>query len=556
MPALSRTMVFIALMLSIAALSTARPLPQQSREAKEPTGTIAGRITIGGKPAPNVMVMLMLYESFSNEQSTAKASTDEEGRFRLTRIPAGRYYLLPFAPAFASDAEDPSTGPEKIITLSDGETVEGINMALKRGGVITGRITDASGRPVVEEQVGLQIMDDRNQKRPYYPSNSFSLQTDDRGVYRLYGLAAGRYLVSVGFQPERGMMKMGFGSRYYPLTFHPGVTDESKATVVELPQGGEVTGVDIILSRIEKSYTATGRVIDADTGKPIADLGIGYGPLRPDQRLGARGWGYRSNLKGEVRLEGLFPGRYAAFVSTEEGNEYYNEPTTFEIVDADISGVEMKVRRGSSISGTVMVEGASQQDVPAKLSGLSMYLAILTQEVNHAGGTMLRISPDGSFRVSGLWPGKAMFRLDNWGPNKGLSLLRVERDGVEQREGIELSAGEQISGVKVILSQSTGVIRGQIKIEGMNYPDDARMNVNIRSAGEPKPDNIYTLVDSRGHFTVEGVAPGEYEITADGSIGNSPTSQVRLKKATQVVTVTNGAEAEVTLVLKTDAKNN
>ena len=556
MPALFRTVIFIALMLSIVALASAHAL-LQSREPKEPTGTVSGRVTIGGKPAQKVVVMLLLYESFSMGQAAVKGSTDEEGRYRLTRVPAGRYYVRPFAPAFVSDTEGSPSESEKTITLSEGETVEGINIALKRGGVITGRITDANGRPVIEEEIGLRLITTGNQNQTFYPSNYYSLHTDDRGVYRLYGLPAGRYLVSVGMQSERDRMRMGFGSRYYPLTFHPGVMDESKATVVELSQGGEVTGVDIILSRVEKSYSATGRVVDADTGKPVADISYGYAPLMGEQRMfGIRGWGHRSGPKGEITMENLLPGRYAVLITPGEGIEFYNDPTTFEVVDADVSGVEMKIHRGASITGTLVVEGANPQDVSAKLTMLNLYLMIQTKEINYMGGARAKISPDGSFRASGLWPGKAVFRLSNWGSNKDLTLMRIERDGLELRDGVEISAAEQISGVKLILGQSTGVIRGQIKIENMNYPEDAQIEVRILRAGANTPENLYTVVDSRGHFVVEGVVPGDYELSAEGSIGRSKGSQVQLKRATQVVTVTNGTESEVTLVLKTNAKDN
>jgi hypothetical protein len=553
MPALSRTVIFIALMLTAAAATAARPLLQQSKESKEPTATVAGLVTIGGKPAPNVTVMLLPHPAY-NSQAAARGSTDEEGRFRLTRIPAGRYSVYPFTPALISDSEGPQSRGEMggIVILSDGDSVEGIKIALKRGGVITGRITDANGRPVIEQQVWLQLMGEGDNKQPFYPPNNHSLQTDDRGVYRIYGLPAGRYLVGIGVEPERGVSGGRNGNRYYPLTFHPGVTDQSKATVVELSQGGEVTGVDIILGRVEKGYAATGRIVNADTGKPLADVSYGYG-VSHSGRVSYSTSGFRSNAKGEFRLEGLLPGSYKVFATPGEGNEYYSEPTAIEIVDADVRGVEMKVRRGSSISGTLVVEGASNQDISAKLAGLFLYVSMLKQEANFFGGARVKINLDGSFRVSGLSPGKAVFRVNDWERKSGLALLRVERDGLEQSEGVELSAGEQVSGVKVIFTLSTGIIRGQIKVEGMDNPNDALRSIQLRRVGEHRPEPVNSLVDARGRFILEGIAPGEYELTA--TCYSSPPHRP-LKSATQIVTVTNGAESEVTFVLKIDAKDN
>jgi hypothetical protein len=149
-----------------------------------------------------------------------------------------------------------------------------------------------------------------------------------------------------------------------------------------------------------------------------------------------------------------------------------------------------------------------------------------------------------------------MFRLENWGNNKGLSLSRIEQDGVEQRQGIELAGGEQVSGVKLVLTQNTGTIRGQIKIEGMDYPDEALVALHIRRTGDVRAENLYAVVDSRGRFILEGVAPGEYELMADVTIGRPSEPQAEIRRATQVVTVSNGAVSEATLVLKPAAKDN
>jgi hypothetical protein len=68
--------------------------------------------------------------------------------------------------------------------------------------------------------------------------------TDDRGVYRAYGLPAGRYKVKVG-DPSTGRTKVLFGRAPLPESYHPGVTNRSKAEVVEVAAGSEATDIDI-----------------------------------------------------------------------------------------------------------------------------------------------------------------------------------------------------------------------------------------------------------------------------------------------------------------------
>ena len=50
-------------------------------------------------------------------------------------------------------------GQGRVLNLSANEAVEGIDFKLTRGGVITGRITDADGRPVIEERISLIAVD-------------------------------------------------------------------------------------------------------------------------------------------------------------------------------------------------------------------------------------------------------------------------------------------------------------------------------------------------------------------------------------------------------------
>ena len=92
----------------------------------------------------------------------------------------------------------------KAIDLADGENVENQEIALKRGAVITGRVTDASGKPLVEQRVELTRLDERGQPARGAPGFSpYANLTDDRGIYRIYGLQAGRYLVGGRFRAAR-----------------------------------------------------------------------------------------------------------------------------------------------------------------------------------------------------------------------------------------------------------------------------------------------------------------------------------------------------------------
>jgi hypothetical protein len=169
-----------------------------------------------------------------------------------------------------------------------------------------------------------------------------------------------------------------------------------------------------------------------------------------------------------------------------------------------------------------------------------------------------QIGPDGSFRMEGLAPGKARMGMQGF-PNapKGLSLVRTEVDGLDQREGIEVAAGAQITGVRLVFVYGTGSVRGELKIEGGSLPDGMQLQVVIRSpAGDARRFNRGAEMDGRLHFVSENIPPGNYELVVHGMMrptsSNPPVPPVEYLK--QTITVANSTEVKLALVVDVSAK--
>jgi protocatechuate 3,4-dioxygenase beta subunit len=561
--------VFFVRVLTVA-LSASIPCSQivAQESKKAPSGAVSGRVMLGDKPVPHVVVMLIPSNPVVSNQRTppARAITDDDGNYRLTKVPPGSYNLMPYTPAFGVANEASFGQPGKSVTVGEGEEVDRVDFSLTKGGVVTGRVIDGEGRPVIEQHVNLTRVDERGQRMLSSYFNPFMFSTDDRGVYRLYGLTPGRYKVSVGDAPDSGSVRFGFGGATYKRTFYPDVADEARATVIEVPAGGEATDVDIRLVGASKTFMATGRIVDADSGKPLPNLIYGFGALMGQQStIGSYGWtNNRTNADGQFRIEGLNAGRYAAFVVATEQIDFYSEPAVFEVNDSDVSGLEIKVHRGSSITGAVVIEGSSDSDVLAKVSRLELRSFYQTQELSAPRVAPISISPDGSFRITGLQAGKVGITLANYPtPPKGFSLLRVERDGVMQRYGIEIGAGENVSGVRVVIGYGTGVVRGQIKIQGGEGPPDLRFRVLARRLDDERSVTPSTTPDIRGSFRFENLMAGQYEIEVQPmyvttSYPAGPPAPGRLPQKTlakQNITVADGAETEVTLTIDLGTKD-
>ncbi len=143
---------------------------------------------------------------------------------------------------------------------------------------------------------------------------------------------------------------------------------------------------------------------------------------------------------------------------------YYSEPVLFEITDNEIHGIEIKVRKGSTISGQVVIEGAIEPAVLAKIPDLIVEIHgsrdrvdQLTSSYNYNN----KVNPDCSFQFHALPPGMARIGLITSAELHGLNLIRIERNGLAQSgNGIEIGAGEDISNLRLIVSNGTLTLRG------------------------------------------------------------------------------------------------
>lgn len=550
----------VLLLLSVLVVGSAFCVAQTP--AKEATASIAGHVTMGGKAAAGVTVVATLRNSFFDNKTVAKATTDEDGNYKLTGLTAGRFMILPLAKSYVVASGSAFKEPGQSVNVAEGEAITKIDFALVRGGVVTGRITDAEGHQLIGERVTVALKDSTPDAGAQMAMlGGTKNQTDDRGVYRVYGLGPGSYKVSVGQAAAGGAASvMGMGGSQYVKTFYPGVEDESRATLLEIKEGTEVKNIDITVNKPGSGFSVSGRVVDADSGKAVASLYIAHSSMNEsDQKMGAMNFtGSQSDANGKFRLEGLRPGRYAVYTfAAGQDNSTYSEPVTFDIADSDVTGIEIKVRPGATINGVAIIENNSDPAVAALLQTVNLYAYVEQKGVSAPSYGQSKIGADGSFHMAGLAPGKARIGLQGFPTTpKGLSLVRTELDGLDQKEGIEVAAGAQINGLRLLFAYGTGSVRGDVKIEGGSLQEGMSMRVLIRSvAGDSRRFNRYAELDARLHFVVENIPPGNYELVVNGVMpmtGGKIVPPVELLK--QPVTVANGTELKVNLVVDLTAK--
>ncbi len=533
------------------------------------TASVAGRVTVEGGALAGLQVLLQREAEgmeILNQAPPLKAATDADGNFRFSKVPAGKYRLQVYAPVYVKEQKDEPFRAGQPVNVAADENIENLNFSLRRGGVITGKVTDDENRPLIEEAVKLIRVDAQGKRvnEPVRPALLSLNRTDDRGVYRLFGVEPGRYLVAVGAEPNETAL---FGmSKDFQLTYHPRTAVEAEARVIEIAPGAEVEGVNIVMVRADakKGYVASGRVIEADTGKPVPGVMIAYSSKAKSESAVPFGMTpATTNSQGEFRLEGLAAGSYSISVLNitalmGSGSEFYGEPLNVD-VSGDVSGLELKMSKGAVIVGRVVLDGAQDPKLLAKLAGTLVQAlpdidakdpsAMMTAMSSMAMGT---VGPDGSFKLSGARPGKFNISLNN-PKERTLKLLRVEQNGAAIAK-LEVTGTTAVNNVRLVVAFGTATLMGRVEVRGGALPPGTRIRVIARQkdtgAGNP---TAYADADARGQFTVDGIVPGVYEVSV-GSIRTPDNAVVKSQNSTQTVVLADNARQEVLLVVDLTAK--
>jgi hypothetical protein len=508
----------IWLNLQVLALSQT-PAP----DASPHTASISGRVTIGSQPVVGRKVsitkispgMIDPLNQDSGPYATGDPSkggeifsavTDDDGRYRVNGLPAGSYEVsVTSLGAYVLVGQ--SEQRARKFTLKHGEEARDINFALVRGGVITGRLTDAGGRPQVGAKIQVKAINENGENRVF---QSLETKTDDQGVYRVYGLPAGRYLVrSDGSQAGRWSASV----KRHPLTYHPDATDEKKAAAVEVKEGSEARDINIKLGLL---YEVTGRVFEAETGNPISQVTV-----RCAGKMGYHPENSSVDPQGNFRFSGLSSGKYGLYLNVPYGQRgYYHKRTTFEVEQSNVSGIEFKVKKMAIISGTVVVDNDPERSLEAELRQSTLATSYTREEnddfiepFSEGDG---RIGPEGNFSITSVRPGTITLWVNNSSPKRRFHILRVERDGIDIREGMRVRPGETITGIRVVLAFGVGVVRGQINFVGGKPPEDMRSVLSLKKEEEANYSHVneYSVVNDRVRFVIEGLVSGKYLVTA------------------------------------------
>jgi hypothetical protein len=491
--------LFVSCVLPLCAVGqTTRAAIQAGLVANSITGRI---VTDDGQPGARMRVFAT---SIGSNTARRSATSDDDGRFSFTLLPPTVYRVGIVHQGDLVEGQSPES--EHVLPGSS------ITLVLRKGGVITGRVLTSTGEPLVEGAMSaIRIRDEDD--RPVIGADRTvrdQVLTDDRGIYRIYGLRPGGYLVLMA----AGWWGASVYSEDIP-TYYPSSNRET-ASVVVVHAGEEITGIDI-RHRGDAGRTVSGRVkwwagLRAST---VSWMLIDRSTLA----IAASAYVRQGGSDPRFEFYAVADGDYNLVAESGSRNEEKSTslPRHILVQGADISGVEVTMTPLASIAGRVVLESLieGQKACPGSRRWVVQEATVqLMRESPRLGRGSLGSLPEtvadsrNEFTIGGIQPG--YYHVGCFLPSESLYLRAITtRTQNLSKEGLRLAPADRVSGVTVTLAEGAAAVSGRVA-----NSNSKRFRVHLVPSDKERGDDpayFYEIVAARdGSFLLTHVAPGSY----------------------------------------------
>ena len=481
------------------------------------TGTITGRVVNeSGQPLPNATVTVQAMGSLQHAQA---ATTDREGKFQFSNLEPLSYRVFAWLTAYTlTDFDEAWSTSHRV-----GDSV---TVVLTKGGVITGTVTTQAGEPVVGVRVYARTIGNESSylSRFMYP---YALErlTDDRGVYRIYGLATGTYIVWAG---GGGAMNPEWDAFDNDVPTYAPASTRDTASEINVRAGQETTNVDITY-RGEPGHLVSGIARRSETGE-TPGFGISLTPvdknraewsLSTSQDPEGKGFMFRGVEDGDYEITAL---------SVSEAGQSGIVSKRIKVRGADVTGVELMTQPMASVNGRFVLEESKATECAGKPRPVfSETLVSASRDDSQVANYHpqfrwflgLPANPDaqGNVSIKNIVPGRyffvPQFTAKYW-YLQSITLTPAAKTSAvidAARTWTTVKSGDRLTGLTITLAQGAASLHGQLALkEGETQPEGAF--VYLVPAEREKGLDVLRFfaaeVKADGKIALSNIAPGRY----------------------------------------------
>ena len=507
-------LVILCCVCAAAQTSPQTATPGSPNSDETTTGNITGSVVNeSGQPFAGAQVTL---RQLNSALPARTATTDSEGTFRVAGLSPALYIVSANAPGYIVPQTDAN------LPINHHRLGDSVRLELIRGGVITGSVTNAAGEPLIAVNVRAWLVRDAQGQPAKIPSTFYMEQTtDDRGIYRLFGLMPGSYVVAAGGSGFSQRFQLSAFTSDAP-TYAPSSTRDAAAEVTV--HSGEEADVDIryrgepghsISGSVRLASTAGASITLSSPGGAYTSFGSAF------QQFGTRGFEFSGLADGDyviVAREVIRP------VPPHPSALFMSEPRRITVKGADVTGLELVTKPLASLSGRFVLEPTKPAECEGKRRPLfSEMIVILRRHEKDAETELLPFattsasgSPDaeGSFAISNLTSGRYLpqpnFYARYWYLNSMTLTGPAKTDAAANWTTVKFGEHADLT---ISLAEGAASIRGRVNAAaGAQLPSG--LGVYLVPAEREKSANVLRYFVSAlagdATFAFNNLPPGRY----------------------------------------------